>query len=171
MISWQPNIERESLSEHVDCGSLCSSMRREVKSVWYYYMRRQELDNTTFSSQFPLNAVISHLRKTVQSSLSTVLLIDLFPGCQVLTLSWHVCSSLFIPPCLCACVSVWMCVCSAVSGHLERHQSDSPIPSKRPSSRSETSESPLSSKRPRTAEKKAAEQVSVFVNIDAFRCS
>ncbi|KAJ4947806.1 hypothetical protein JOQ06_009838, partial [Pogonophryne albipinna] len=47
---------------------------------------------------------------------------------------------------------------TAVSGHSERHQSDSPIPSKRPSSRSETSESPLSSKRPRTAEKSAAEQ-------------
>ncbi|KAK1891447.1 Zinc finger homeobox protein 3, partial [Dissostichus eleginoides] len=48
---------------------------------------------------------------------------------------------------------------TAVSGHSERHQSDSPIPSKRPSSRSETSESPLSSKRPRTAEKSAAEQM------------
>ncbi|GLD47490.1 zinc finger homeobox protein 3 isoform X1, partial [Lates japonicus] len=47
----------------------------------------------------------------------------------------------------------------ALSSHLERHQSDSPIPSKRPSSRSETSESLLSSKRPRTAEKSAAEQM------------
>ncbi|GAA6233709.1 zinc finger homeobox protein 3 isoform X1 [Lates japonicus] len=48
---------------------------------------------------------------------------------------------------------------TALSSHLERHQSDSPIPSKRPSSRSETSESLLSSKRPRTAEKSAAEQM------------
>ncbi|XP_077374618.1 zinc finger homeobox protein 3 isoform X1 [Festucalex cinctus] len=48
---------------------------------------------------------------------------------------------------------------TAVSGHSEQHQSDSPIPSKRPSSRSETSESPLSSKRPRAAEKRAAEQM------------
>lgn len=122
-------------------------------------MGRHELDNNTFSAQFPLNAVISHLRKTFQSPLSTVLLIDLLLDCQVLTLSWHVGSPLYIPSCLSA--SVWMSVCSAVSGHLERHQSDSPIPSKRPSSRSETSESPLSSKRPRTAEKSAAEQVRV----------
>lgn len=54
------------------------------------------------------------------------------------------------------CVSVP----AAVSGHSERHQPESPVPSKRPSSRSETSENPLSSKRPRTAEKRsAAEQV------------
>ncbi|KAF3832635.1 hypothetical protein F7725_026300 [Dissostichus mawsoni] len=63
---------------------------------------------------------------------------------------------------------------TAVSGHSERHQSDSPIPSKRPSSRSETSESPLSSKRPRTAEKSAAEQMyqcpyCKFINTDLNR--
>ncbi|KAK5616548.1 hypothetical protein CRENBAI_007783 [Crenichthys baileyi] len=46
-----------------------------------------------------------------------------------------------------------------VSSNLERQQSDSPLPSKRPSSRSETSESPLSLKRPRTAEKGTAEQM------------
>ncbi|KAM8876239.1 zinc finger homeobox protein 3 isoform 2-T6 [Synchiropus picturatus] len=45
------------------------------------------------------------------------------------------------------------------TGLLERTQSDSPNPSKRPSSRSDLSESPLSSKRPKTSDKKAAEQM------------
>ncbi|XP_007570506.1 zinc finger homeobox protein 3 isoform X1 [Poecilia formosa] len=48
---------------------------------------------------------------------------------------------------------------TGASGHLERHQSDSPLPSKRPSSRSEVSDSPLSLKRPRTAEKGTTEQM------------
>ncbi|KAM9816659.1 zinc finger homeobox protein 3 [Neosynchiropus ocellatus] len=48
---------------------------------------------------------------------------------------------------------------TGVSSLLERTQSDSPNPSKRPSSRSDLSESPLSSKRPKTADKKAAEQM------------
>lgn len=55
--------------------------------------------------------------------------------------------------------SVFFSALAAVSGHSERHQPESPVPSKRPSSRSETSENPLSSKRPRTAEKSSAEQV------------
>lgn len=52
-----------------------------------------------------------------------------------------------------------MCTCLDLSTHLEQHQSDSPVASKRPSSRSEASESSLASKRPRTAEKSSAEQV------------
>lgn len=112
-------------------------------------MERHELDNNTFSAQFPLNAVISHLRKAFQSPSSTALLIDLLSGCLVLALT-RLLSSLH--------PSVF---CAAVPGHSERHQSDSPTPSKRPSSRSETSESPLSSKRPRTAEKSTSEQVRV----------
>ncbi|XP_061884075.1 zinc finger homeobox protein 3 isoform X1 [Entelurus aequoreus] len=48
---------------------------------------------------------------------------------------------------------------TAVSVHSEQRHTDSPIQSKRPSSRSDTSESALSSKRPRTAEKRAAEQM------------
>uniref|UniRef100_H3CVC8 Zinc finger homeobox 3b n=1 Tax=Tetraodon nigroviridis TaxID=99883 RepID=H3CVC8_TETNG len=48
---------------------------------------------------------------------------------------------------------------SAVSTNLDQHQSESPVPTKRPSSRSGTSESPLFSKRPRTAEKSATEQM------------
>lgn len=47
----------------------------------------------------------------------------------------------------------------AASSQSEREQTDSPVPSKRPPSRSEASESPLSSKRPRTAEKSSGEQV------------
>lgn len=149
------NVERDSPSEHVCCEFPCRSIERRVQSVWYFFEGMNWI-----ATQFPINSLISHLRKTPQSPLSIVLLIDLLPGYQVRILYWHVCSPLlFPPPCLCA--SVRMCVRSAVSGHLERHQSDSPIPSKRPSSRSETSESPLSSKRPRTAEKSAAEQVRV----------
>ncbi|XP_057203465.1 zinc finger homeobox protein 3 isoform X2 [Triplophysa rosa] len=45
------------------------------------------------------------------------------------------------------------------SSQSEREQTDSPVPSKRPPSRSEASESPLSSKRPRTAEKSSGEQM------------
>ncbi|XP_061738436.1 zinc finger homeobox protein 3 isoform X2 [Nerophis ophidion] len=48
---------------------------------------------------------------------------------------------------------------TAVSVHSEQRHTDSPIQSKRPSSRSGTSESAVSSKRPRTAEKRAAEQM------------
>lgn len=59
------------------------------------------LNNNTFSTQFPLYAVISHLRNTSQSPLSTVLLIDLLLNCQILALSWHVCS---LPLSLCVCV-------------------------------------------------------------------
>lgn len=166
MISWQANIDRGGPSEDICWEFPCSSMGRRLKQVCFCFVLFFEgEDNDTFPAQFPLKAAISHLRKTFQSPLSTVLLIDLFSGCQVLTLSWHVCSPLFIPPC--------PCECSAVSSHLERHQSDSPIPSKRPSSRSETSESPLSSKRPRTAEKSAGEQVGITQTqtSDAFRCS
>lgn len=170
MISWRGSIERDSPSDHigsVSISSSSSSMGRQVKSVCFVFMQGHEVCNNTFSAQFPLNALISHLRKTFQSPLSTLLLIDLLPGCQVVSLSWRVCSALFIPR---LCVSAWMCACSALSGHLERHQSDSPIPSKRPSSRSETTESPLSSKRPRTAEKGAAEQVRV-TEFDVYRWS
>ncbi|XP_051510355.1 zinc finger homeobox protein 3-like isoform X2 [Myxocyprinus asiaticus] len=45
------------------------------------------------------------------------------------------------------------------SNQSERDQTDSPVPSKRPSSRSEIVESPLSPKRPRTAEKSSGEQM------------
>lgn len=110
MLPWQPNIERDSLSEHVDCGSLCSSMRRRVKSVWYFYMRKQELYYNTFSSQFPLNAVISHLRKTVQSPLSTVIdwPVPRLPSPHlVLTcLLFSLYPSLFV--CMCVCVNMCM---------------------------------------------------------------
>lgn len=57
-----------------------------------------------------------------------------------------------------------------VSGHSERHQPESPVPSKRPSSRSETSENPLSSKRPRTAEKSSTEQVGDADNCTTHCC-
>lgn len=40
------------------------------------------------------------LAKTLQSSLPTVSLADLLPGRHIFTLSWHVCSFLFIPPSL-----------------------------------------------------------------------
>nr|XP_023646473.1 zinc finger homeobox protein 3 isoform X3 [Paramormyrops kingsleyae] len=45
------------------------------------------------------------------------------------------------------------------SSQAERDQTDSPIPSKRPLSRSGTAESPLSSKRPKTTDKCAGDQV------------
>uniref|UniRef100_A0AAV2LTW6 Zinc finger homeobox 3 n=1 Tax=Knipowitschia caucasica TaxID=637954 RepID=A0AAV2LTW6_KNICA len=48
---------------------------------------------------------------------------------------------------------------TAASGPFERHQSESPVLSKRPSSQAETSESPFTAKRPRTAEKSASEQM------------
>lgn len=94
IISWQANIKRDKPSEHI--GSAFPCMGGQVRSVWYFLWGDIRIDNT-FSAQFPLNVIISHLRKTFQSSLSTVLLIDLLPGCQVLTLSRHVCSPLFIP--------------------------------------------------------------------------
>lgn len=99
------------------------------------------------------------LVKCIESPLPMLSLADLLPSCHVFALSWQVCSFLFIhppPPSLFPC-----CALSAVSTNLDHHQSESPVPTKRPSSRSGTSESPLSSKRPRTAEKSATEQVSI----------
>ncbi|KAJ8252713.1 hypothetical protein COCON_G00220250, partial [Conger conger] len=48
---------------------------------------------------------------------------------------------------------------TGASSQVDRERTDSPLPSKRPSSRSGVTESPLSSKRPRTADKSASEQL------------
>lgn len=110
--------KRQPIRTHWECvPQQQSGKTNKKKSVCYFFffMRRHELLNNTFSVQFPLNAVISHLTKTFQSPLSTALLIDLLPGCQVLTLSWHVCSSLFIPTSLCVfCECAYVQHCPAI---------------------------------------------------------
>lgn len=79
------------------------------KRAAFFFIGTHELDNNTFSAQFPLNAVISHLRKTFQSPLSTVLLTDLLPGCQVLTSSWRALLSLSLCVYVCSCAYVQHC--------------------------------------------------------------
>lgn len=110
-VVWYPNkltLKETAYQSTLAVRSPAAAGKTSKKCV-VIFMGRHELDNNNFSAQFPLNAVISHLRKTFQSPLSTVLLIDLLQGCQVLTLFWHVCSPLFIPPCLCASVYVQQC--------------------------------------------------------------
>lgn len=95
------NVERDSPSEHVCCEFPCRSIERRVQSVWYFFEGMNWI-----ATQFPINSLISHLRKTPQSPLSIVLLIDLLPRLPsphlVLTclLSSPIPSSLFV--CICA---------------------------------------------------------------------
>ncbi len=171
-VVWYPDepSKKDSAHQSVLAVSIPAAALNDKKVCGIFFFCSHKLDSSTFSAQFPLNAVIYNLRNMFQSPLST---------CYWLTCTQAAKSapSLDISALLSLslCLRVWMCVCSAVSSHSERHQSDSPIPSKRPSSQSETSESPLSSKRPRTAEKSAAEQVRCkphnFDNSDVFRCS
>lgn len=80
---------------------------KKSKSVWYFYMKSW---NNTFSPQFPLKAVISHLRMMVQSLLSTVIdwPVPRLPSPHlVLTcLLFSLYPSLFV--CICVCVNVCM---------------------------------------------------------------
>lgn len=171
-VAWYP--DKPALKKAARQSTLAALQHGKTskKRAAIFFIKRPELDKQHFLCPIPIKCTYVTFKKDIPKPFIHSVIDWPAPRLPsphlILT-----CSPLFIP--LCLCVSVWMCVCSALSSHLERHQSDSPIPSKRPSSRSETSENPLSSKRPRTAEKNAAEQVSCnpkdFVHTDAFRCS
>lgn len=111
-VVWYPDKPtlKETTHQNTYCR-MCVAQQKSGKAnkkkcasvflFYYFLMVRHQLDNNTFCVQCSLNAVISHLRNTSQRPLATVLLIALLSGCQVHSLSWHVCSPLFIPACLC----------------------------------------------------------------------
>lgn len=142
------------------------------KKCVVFFMGWHELDNNTFSAQFPLNAVISHLRKTFQSPLSTVLLIDLLPGCQVLTLSWHVCSSLFITPMfVCVCVNVQQCLATrSGTSRIPQSPPKGPLRGPRPP-RARSPRSVPGQLRRALRSRWELHTSHSYDNIDVFRCS